>query len=60
MAEIIPYRMKEIPPITAVGMELITASNLGDRERMIAMTAAIRITKGSNTRVRATTPVFSE
>ena len=47
MAEIIPYRMNEIPPIVAVGMLSITKATLGTHERIIANTAAILITLGS-------------
>lgn len=35
-AEIMPYRMKLTPPTMAVGMELTSASNLGEKERMMA------------------------
>ena len=47
MAEIIPYRMKEIPPMVAVGMLSMTKATLGTQESMMAKTAAICITLGS-------------
>ena len=47
MAEIIPYRMKEIPPMTAVGMSSMTAANFGEKERTMAKQAAMRMTLGS-------------
>ena len=46
-AEIIPYRMKLTPPTMAVGMEFTRASNLGEKDRMMAYRAARRMTRGS-------------
>ena len=45
--------------VFASGMAAITAANLGQNESTMAQHAAMRITRGSNTRVRASTPVFS-
>ena len=47
IAEIIPYSTKLIPPMMPVGMVLMTASNLGLKLRMMASTAAMRMTRGS-------------
>ena len=58
-AEIIPYSTKLTPPTMAVGMELTSASNLGEKLRMMAYSAARRMTRGSYTRLSASTPVFS-
>ena len=59
IAEIIPYKTNEIPPIIAVGITLIKAANLGENESITAITAAILITLGSYTLDSAKTPVFS-
>ena len=42
-----PYSTKLTPPTMAVGMELTRASNLGEKERMMAYRAARRMTRGS-------------
>ena len=47
IAEIIPYRINEMPPMVAVGMLSIMKATFGTQERMIANTAAILITLGS-------------
>ena len=44
IAEIIPYSMKDTPPITAVGIRFTTAANFGENDSSIAITAAILIT----------------
>ena len=58
-AEIMPYKTSDTPPMTQAGMASITAANFGQNEKQIANTAAMRITRGSNTLVSASTPVFS-
>ena len=40
-------------------MAPMTASNFGQNEKTMAKQAAMRMTRGSNTRVSASTPVFS-
>ena len=40
-------------------MQEMTAANFGQNENRMAKQAAMRTTRGSNTRVRASTPVFS-
>ena len=47
--EIIPYRINDIPPMIAAGIELIKAETIGKNETMTAKTAAMRITRGSYT-----------
>jgi len=47
MAEIMPYSTKLIPPMMPEGMVLMMASNLGQKLRMQANTAAMRMTRGS-------------
>ncbi|CUP84545.1 Uncharacterised protein [Flavonifractor plautii] len=59
MAEIMPYRMKDTPPMMAVGMELTRAAKAGEKESTTAYTAARRTTLGSYTRDSTSTPVFS-
>ena len=59
MAEIMPYRIRETPPMVPVGMAETSAANFGQKDAMIAYTAARRMTSGSYTRVSARTPVFS-
>ena len=54
-----PYKTSDTPPMTQAGMASITAANFGQNEKQIANTAAMRITRGSNTLVSASTPVFS-
>jgi len=51
--------MKLTPPMMEDGIEPITAANFGEKLRMIAYTAAIRITLGSCTFDSSNTPVFS-
>ena len=57
--EIMPYRIRETPPMVAAGMQEMSAANFGQKEKMMARTAARRITSGSKTLVSARTPVFS-
>ena len=45
--------------IVAVGIAETRAENFGQKDTTIANTAAMRMTAGSYTRVRARTPVFS-
>ena len=59
MAEIMPYRMKEMPPMMAEGMAPMKLDTTGKKEITIAKMAARRMTRGSYTRDRARTPVFS-
>ena len=54
-----PYRMSDTPPITDGGIAPMTAANFGQNENKMAKHAAKRTTLGSNTRVSASTPVFS-
>ena len=55
-----PNRMMEMPPTTEPGMVWSNAETLGQKPSRMANTAAMRITTGSHTFVRASTPVFSE
>ena len=48
-----------LPPMVALGISAMRHANLGQNASMIANTAAMRITRGSNTRVMLSTPVFS-
>ena len=57
--EIMPYSTKEMPPMMAVGTVWMAAPNLGKKLSRMAQQAAMRITRGSYTLVRASTPVFS-
>ena len=59
MAEIIPYSMKDTPPIIADGIVEMTAANFGMKDSTIANTAARRTTIGSYTLESSNTPVFS-
>ena len=45
--------------MVAAGIAEMTAANFGQNEKMIAKHAAMRMTRASNTRVSASTPVFS-
>ena len=45
--------------MVAVGMADTSAANFGQKDTTMAMQAAMRITRGSYTRDRASTPVFS-
>ena len=47
MAEIMPYSTKLIPPTMPEGIVLMMASNFGQKLRIIANTAAMRMTRGS-------------
>ena len=47
MAEIMPYRIKEMPPTMAEGTVLIAAPSLGQKLIRMAKQAAIRMTSGS-------------
>ena len=58
-AEIMPYKMIDTPPMTLAGIAPMTAANFGQNENSMAKTAAMRTTRGSNTLVSASTPVFS-
>ena len=58
-ADIIPYKIRLTPPIVAAGIKPIRQANLGQNDSKIAKQAARRITAGSNTFVRFSTPVFS-
>ena len=58
-ADIIPYSTSDTPPITHGGMAAMTAANFGQNDSTMANSAAMRTTRGSNTRVSASTPVFS-
>ena len=58
-AEIMPYSTSDTPPITHAGMQEMTAANFGQNDSKMANPAAMRTTRGSKTRVRASTPVFS-
>ncbi len=49
----------DTPPQVAVGIQPINAATFGEKENSTAKPAAIRITLGSNTLVRDSTPVFS-
>ena len=46
-AEIMPYSTRLTPPMVAAGMATISAANLGQKERMMANSAARRMTLGS-------------
>ena len=59
IAEIIPYSMKLTPPMMADGIEPMTSAIFGIKLRITAKTAAIRMTRGSWTRLNSRTPVFS-
>ena len=59
IAEIMPYSMKETPPMIAEGTVSMAAPNFGKKESRMATSAAMRITRGSYTLVSASTPVFS-
>ena len=54
-----PYRIRETPPMVPVGMAETSAANFGQNDSKMANPAAMRTTRGSKTRVRASTPVFS-
>ena len=58
-AEIMPYSTSDTPPMTQAGMAAMTAANFGQNENAMANSAARRMTRGSNTFVSASTPVFS-
>ena len=47
MAEIMPYSTKLMPPTMPEGIVLMTASNFGQKLRIMANTAAMRMTRGS-------------
>ena len=47
MAEIMPYSTKLMPPTMPEGIVLMMASNFGQKLRIIANTAAMRMTRGS-------------
>ena len=49
----------DIAPMVPVGIAETSAANFGQKDAMIAYTAARRMTSGSYTRVSARTPVFS-
>src|SRR5699024_372556 len=49
----------EIPPITGEGIEEISAANLPQNDKHIAMTAAMPMIHVEYTRVIASTPMFS-
>ena len=54
-----PYSTSDTPPMTQAGMAAMTAANFGQNENAMANSAARRMTRGSNTFVSASTPVFS-
>ena len=56
---ITPYKRILIPPNTQVGIELITAAILPQKESTIAMTAAPHVTYTEPIFVKPMTPVFS-
>ena len=58
-AEIMPYSTSDTPPMTQAGIAAMTAANFGQNENAMAKQAAMRMTRGSNTLVSASTPVFS-
>ena len=58
-AEIMPYSTIDTPPTTQAGITSISAINFGQNENNTANSAAMRTTRGSNTFVKASTPVFS-
>ena len=45
--------------MTQAGMQEMTAANFGQNDSRMAKPAAMRTTRGSKTRVSASTPVFS-
>ena len=59
IAEIIPYSIKDTPPMMEAGMVPISSDSFGIKLITIAKTAAIRITRGSWTLDSSRTPVFS-
>ena len=54
-----PYSTSDTPPTTHAGMAATSAANFGENENTMAKRAAMRMTRGSNTFVSASTPVFS-
>ena len=51
--------MRLTPPMVAAGIRPMMQANLGQKLRMMLKMAARRMTAGSKTRVRLSTPVFS-
>ena len=57
--DIMPYSIRLTPPIVAAGIRPIRHANLGQKLSRMLRQAARRMTAGSKTRVRFSTPVFS-